>query len=209
MGSKMTYSQARAYSDFIDNMRNPGLLELYPFDVDMASVMFKENNVFFNINPAYKHGEETICAYLAYAALTDPDFNLCIMADSPEKFKWINDKIYYFIKKSRFSLITKLLACSRMVKHYYVSVAKYVYIAEYEKTFDPDDNCFIGWIHPKTDDAMTDDSRPFTYGAHVVEYRQHDMRNHTIISGKDAYDVLKTKVGKYILYFDATENTSL
>ena len=54
MGSIMSYSQARAYSDFIDNMRNPGILELYPFDVDMASVMFKENNVFFNIK-RYKY----------------------------------------------------------------------------------------------------------------------------------------------------------
>ena len=209
MGSIMTYSQALAYSNFIDTMRNPGIMELYPFDVDMASTMFKENNVFFNMLPTYKHGEETICAYLAYMALTDADFNLCIMADNPEKFKWITDKIYFFIKKSRFSLITKLLACSRMVKHYYVGMAKYVYIADYEKTFDPDDNCFVGWIHPKTDDGMSDDNRPFTYGSHVIEHREHDMRNHTIISGKDQYDVLKTKVGKYILYFDATENTSL
>lgn len=210
MARQMNYSEAKDYCNFIDSMRNPNMmLELYPFDLDMASTMFKENNVFFNILPTYQFGEETVCAYLAYKAITDSDFDLCIMADTPQKYRWIIDKIHFFIMKSRFSLITKLLAYSRLTKHYYVGTARYVYVAEYEKTFDPDDNCFVGWVHPGTDDAMTDDNRPYTYGVHAIEHRMHDMRTHTIITGKDTYDVLKTKIGKYILYFDATENTSI
>ena len=206
MANGMTYSQSRDYSDFIDNMRNPNTEELYPFHTNMISEMCKENNLFFNMTPNYKYGEESICAYLAYKAITDSEFTLCVMADTPEKYIWITNKIYFFIKKSRYSLITKLLAWSRVRHIYYIGSARYVYIADYERTFDLDDNCFVGWVHPKKESGLIDDRRPFVYGVHAIENRMHDMRNHTIISGKDQYDVLKTKVGKYVLYYDTIEN---
>ena len=210
MARQMNYSEAKEYCHFIDNMRNPDMrLQMYPFDLDMTLTMFKEDNIFFNILPSYQFGEETVCAYLAYKALTDSEFDLCLMADTPEKYRWLISRIQFFIMKSRFSLITKLLAYSRLKKHYYVGIARYVYVAEYEKTFDLDDNCFVGWVHPGTDDGLTDDNRPFIYGTHAIAHRMHDMRLHTIITGKDQYDILKTQLGKYILYFDATENTSI
>ena len=35
--------------------------------------------------------------------------------------------------------------------------------------------------------------------------RMHDMRTHTIISGKDAYDVLKTQIGSYLMYYNVID----
>lgn len=196
----------RAFFDFTDRMRNPNSKTLYPFNMQMIINAFSHNNVFYNFQPDYAYGEETICAYFAYCALTDPDFDICVMANTEEKFSWIMGKIRYFIKKSRFSLIMKLLAYSRLNRHYYIGSAKYSYIAQYEYTFDLDDNCFVGWVHPKMDDCMTDCNRAFTYGVNAIEPRMKDRNKYTIISGHDLYDILHTNIGKDITYYNALED---
>lgn len=208
----LTKSQEARFMDFCDKMRNPEAMDqvtyheiVYPFNMNMCIQMVRDNNPFFNIYPSYSFGEDTICAYLAFAACTDSEFDLCIMANTDKDYNRILNKVYYFVKKSRFSLITKLLACSRLAKKFYIGNARYVYIAQYERTFDPDDNCFVGWVHPRVTGGTIDENRPHAYGTHVIKSRMHDMRTHTIISGKDAYDVLKTQIGSYLMYYNVID----
>lgn len=196
----------RAFMDFIDKMRNPDSKAVYPFNMEMIIRAFSDNNIFYNFQPDYTYGEESICAYFAYCALTDPDFDICVMAGTEEKFYWIMGKIRYFIKKSRFSLIMKLLAYSRLNRHYYIGSAKYSYIVQYEYTFDLDDNCFVGCVHPRTDDCMSGHNRTFTYGVNAMEPRMTDQNKYTIISGHDTYDILHTNIGRHITYYNALED---
>lgn len=198
--------EERAYMDFIDMMRNPDSKTLYPFNMEIILNALSNHNVFYNFQPDYECGEESICAYFAYCALTDPDFDICVMAGTEEKFSWIMEKIRYFIKKSRFSLIMRLLAYSRLNKHYSIGSAKYSYIAQYEYTFDHDDNSFTGCSHPKMDNCMKVHYRTFTYGVDAIESRMKDQNKYTIISGHDTYDILHTNIGKYIAYYNAIED---
>lgn len=205
--------KSESYVDFCDKMRNPDMMTdsptyhpiIYPFNMEMVKIMVLDENPFFHMYSDYKFGENTVCAYLAYKSCTDDEFTLVVMAQTLKDYNRIMNKVYYFIKKSRFSLITKMLGFSRMRMKTSLSDAKYLYIAQFEEVYKEDGNYFYGWVHPKLEENYKEDNRPFTYGVHNVTSRMSDKRKHTIFTGKDYCDILKKQLGKYILYFNVVD----